>query len=314
MQPLDAKQVEQRYHSLAASGDYAGALELVTRHFELFPHHAQAVVYYWRIKMACKLGNASLALDTLQQAVEVGHWYDDLGEEEDLAILGVSERFQQLVAVCNARRQAAIDSEKPVMQVLKPSEGAGPHPLVFGLHGNNSSAAFFEQHWEPAVRQGWLVALPQAPQAYGPDKFSWNDWGWARQSLRKQLAQLREEEQVDATRTVLAGFSMGAGLALWLGLEGALAAKGVLCVAPFLSEVEALEPLLAALDRPDFRIYLVASPGDKYCHQVAVRLSGMLTSYGIEHRLDLYEDVGHAFPAPFRERIPAALEYLLHGS
>jgi len=309
---MDAKQVEQQYHALAAAGEHAQALELVTRHFELFPPHAQSVVYYWRLKMACGLGDVPLALDTLRRAVNDGHWYDSLAGNPDFEILAGSPEFQSLMEICADRRLQAIAASVPVLKILQPPKASGPYSLVFALHGNNSSAEVFAPRWEQARERGWLVALPQAPQSFGPGTYSWNDWDWAIPALVKQYGQILESYPVDPQKVVLAGFSMGAGLALWLAFERTLRCRGVLCVAPFLSEVDAFTPVLAEAESSSLRVYLVASPEDEYCHSVAVKLSSILPQYGVEHQLDIYTDTGHAFPASFEARLPAALDFILN--
>jgi hypothetical protein len=84
-------------------------------------------------------------------------------------------------------------------------------------------------------------------------------------------------------------------------------------VAPFLSDVEALQSVLAEPQNQKLRIYLVASKEDEYCHSVAVKLSVLLPTYGIEHKLDIYTDTGHAFPLSFEQRVPMALDFILNG-
>lgn len=49
MSQISAREVENKYHQLAAGHQYAKALQLVTEHFELFPPHAQRVVYFWQM-------------------------------------------------------------------------------------------------------------------------------------------------------------------------------------------------------------------------------------------------------------------------
>jgi predicted esterase len=310
---MNIKEIEEQYHQCVADQEYAKAYQLATEHFNLFSPHAQRVVYFWRMKMACMLKEEQLALTTLRKAVNDGHWYAKLDENPDFQILADSTEFQRLVAVCATRRAEEIANARPVMKILQPDMAFGQYPLLFTLHGNSSNAEVFAPHWRHARDQGWLVALPQSPQAQGPENFSWNDWDWVIPTIVDHYAQVREKYVVDSQRVVLGGFSMGAGLALWLALEQTIAVQGLICVAPFLSDVNALLPVLGQPHSRKQRIYLVASREDEYCYDVALKLTVLLTEFGIQHKLDIYHDTGHAFPASFEERVPLALDFIVHG-
>lgn len=308
-----AKEVEQQYHQFVAEKEYAKALQLATQYFDLFPPHAQRVAYYWRLNMACKVNDVQLALATLREAVENGHWFDNLNENPDFQILADSAEFHQLVAICAKRRVEEIANARPVLKILQPEKSSDAYPLLFALHGNSSNVEIFAPHWQGAREHGWLVALPQSPQAYAPGTFSWNDWDWTIPTIVEHYSQVCQNYPVDRNRVVLAGFSMGAGLALWLALERTIEVQGLICVAPFLSDVEALQSALAEPQNQKLRIYLVASREDEYCLNVAVKLSALMPTYGIDHKLDIYTDTGHAFPLSFEQRVPMALDFILNG-
>jgi predicted esterase len=311
---ITAHDIEQQYHQSVARQEYAQALRLATEKFDVFPPHTRQVVYYWRIHMACKVGDARLALATLREALERGHWFNNLDDNPDFQLLAGSDEYRQLADLSAQRRAQAIANSRPGMKILEPEGITGPTPLVFALHGNSGNSEAFAPHWEAARAHGWLVALPQSPQENAPGTFSWNDWEWATQTLTGQFSQVCAQYPVDRRRLVLGGFSMGAGLALWLALERTFEVRGLICVAPFLPDVEALKEVLALPANRGTRIYLVASEMDQYCLEVAQKLAVILPDYGIEHRLDIYTDIGHAFPPSFEPKIPGALDFILSGA
>jgi predicted esterase len=313
MSQMNAREVEEQYHQLAADREYKKALQLVSEHFNLFPPHAQRVVYFWRMKMACRLNDVQLALTTLREAVDNDHWYTDLDQNPDFQILADSTEFQELITICAQRRAEEIANAKSVMKILQPEPSSNSYPLLFALHGNSSNVEQFAPHWRHAQDHGWLVALPQSPQAHGPGNFSWNDWDWAIPAIVDHYSQVCKHHLIDQQRVVLAGFSMGAGLALWLALEQTLEVQGLICVAPFLSDVDALRPVLAQQRNQKLRMYLVASKEDEYCYDVAHKLSALFSEYEIEHRLDIYQDIGHSFPPSFENHVPNALDFILNG-
>jgi predicted esterase len=263
--------------------------------------------------MACRLNDVQLALATLREAVDNGHWYAHLDQNPDFQILADSLDFQELVAICAQRREEEIANAKPVIKVLEPEPSSGSRSLLFALHGNSGNVEQFASHWEDARDHGWLVALPQSPQAHGPENFSWNDWDWVIPTIWNHFSQVSQNYPIDQERVVLAGFSMGAGLALWLALEQTIKVQGLICVAPFLSDPDALRTVLADSQNQKLRIYLVASKEDEYCYDVAQKLSALFTEYEIEHRLEIYQDIGHSFPPSFENHVPNALDFILNG-
>src|SRR5258705_473372 len=82
---------------------------------------------------------------------------------------------------------------------------------------------------------GCLVALPQSSQPMSAGHYGWNDRGWAVREITQHVTTVREQSPIDLERIVVAGFSMGGGLAAWLALSGTLAVRGFIGVGPFLA-------------------------------------------------------------------------------
>lgn len=305
------QQIEQQFDQLVEAGAYAEALDLATREAHVFPDYSQRVVFMWRITMACRLEDAELALQLLGEAVAAGHWYHGLAEDPDFRLLLGRPEFERLVAVCEERRVRAMASAVPALKLLQPECRCAPYPLLVALHGAQSSAEAFASHWAAAAAQGWLVAVPQSSQAYGPGTYSWNDWEWALAEVERRYAALRTGHDIDPRRVVLAGFSQGGGLAAWLALGGAIEARGLVLVGPFLADVESVVPLLEARRPRGLRAFIAAGERDRYCYGVAQRLAALLPQYGVACRLETYPGLEHGFPQDFESRLPHALEYVL---
>ena len=310
MTDLTAKQVEDRFFQLSAKGAYSEALELVTRHAGLFPNHAQGIVYFWRIETACHLNDTALALLLLEEAVSRGHWFTRLDENPLFRPLDGLPEFEKVLATFEQMRADAIAEADSISKVLQPRDQPPPYPLLLALHGNSSNVESFSHHWHTAVAHGWLVGLPQSPQAYGPGTYSWNDWDWVVPEVESHFASLRAQYPVECQRAALAGFSMGGGLATWLTLSGTIKVRGFIAVAPFLCNVDHILPLLEQRKEGELRAYLVASERDEYCLGVAQKLAGLLPTYGIKCELAVYPDLGHSFPPPFEREIPDALDFI----
>ncbi len=306
---LTTEEIEQQFHHLAQGGAYDKALELITREAHLFPAYSQKVVYSWRMTMACRLNNRTLALQILKEAVTSGYWIDGLRDDPDYQSLQNVSEFNQLVEICEERRAQEMINAVPVLKTLQPDPMFNPYPLLLALHGAQSNAESFASHWSAAVLHGWFVGLPQSSQAYGPGTYSWNDWAWALQEVQKHFVVLCTGYPIDPQRVVLAGFSQGGGLAAWLGLGGVIKVHGLILVGPFLPDVNELIPLLEKYDSEGIRVYIAAGQRDKYCYEVAQQLARLLPHYGIGCKLDVYADLEHNFPVDFERKLPEALNY-----
>lgn len=301
--------VEQQYHHLFQTGAYTDALELVTGEAHIFPEYSQKVIYAWRMNCACCLGDKELTLRLLAEAVQAGHWYANLQDDDDFALLHGDPAFQRLAALCMERRAQAMTDAVPVIKTFVPQAQMPPYPLLLALHGANTTAE--AEHWQSAISHGWFLGMPQSSQVYAPGTYTWNDWDWALQEVPQRFATICAEYPVDTNRVVLAGFSQGGGLATWLGLSGRIPARGLILVGPFLVNVNNLLPILEKHAPYNLRTYIVAGAKDEYCHAIAQQLTALLPNYGIECKLEVYNDLEHAFPIDFERELPVALDFVM---
>ncbi|MCP5094718.1 MAG: hypothetical protein GY943_04115 [Chloroflexi bacterium] len=315
MSRLTIVEVEEQYNQLVAKGAYEEALTLITKEayqFSEFSYHAEKVVYYWRVRMAALLNRADLTLQLLQEAIAAGHWFSGLAKDEELALIHHSPEFKQLVAVSEERRNGAMATAVPVLKTMQPENYTPPYPLLMALHGNSSVMEAFGGYWKTAVSHGWFVGLPQSSQSYQPDTVSWVDWDWSIQEIRQHYNTLCADYPVDEEQLVLAGFSMGGGLAASLALSGRIKVNGLLLVAPYLADARSMLPHLeAGKFSPNLSVYLVASERDIHCRNVAQQLASFLPQYNISCHLEIYPDMGHSFPTPLETNLPEVLAFLM---
>ncbi|MCA9925927.1 MAG: alpha/beta hydrolase [Anaerolineales bacterium] len=315
MSRLTIVEVEEQYHQLVAKGAYEEALTLITKEahkFSEFSYHAEKIVYFWRFRMAALLNKAELVLQLLTEAVAAGHWYSELAEDEEFELIHNSPKFERLAAICEERRVEAMATAVPILKTMQPKNRTPPHPLLLALHGNNSAIGTFGEHWKTAVQHGWLVGLPQSSQTYRPGTVSWTDWEWSIQEIRQHFNALCADYPINHQQIVLAGFSMGGGLAASLALSGKIKTNGLLLVAPFLNDARSMLPYLEAGHYPsEMRAYIVASEKDEYCCNIARQLAEFLPQFNIPCRREIYPDVGHSFPPSFEAKLPEALAFLI---
>lgn len=303
--------VQREFWQLYRSGAYAEALDLVVQNEALFPRRGR--FYNWKMCMAARAGDVPLALQTLQETIDAGLWFghESLREDEDLERLQGLPEFERLAAICEQRQAAAAAQAMPQLLIVEPEHASPPYPLLLALHGNNSNSEISVDSWRSAAQRGWLLALPQSSQLGDFDAYVWNDRERAIAEVREHDTAIRRQYEIDSTRVVVGGFSMGGGLATWLAVGGAIEARGFIAVGPYLEDVGQLRRLLEA--RPDHKLrgYIVVGDQDDPCYQIAQEIMALLQSHDIACELEVHPGLGHVFPPGFEGSLAKGLDFIL---
>ncbi len=321
MNNLTFSDLQTQLYQLYQSGEYAQALDWATCAASQFP--AEGVrTYYWRICMASLINETALALQLFEEALEFGFWYAEvqLREDPDLQPLQGLPEFERLVGVCRKRHAEAQAQAAPDLITLQP-EGQcqadlQPCPLLLALHGNYGTAEDSVGFWRSAVSNGWLLALPQSSQVGRSDGYVWNDQDWAVREIQEHFATLCEQYAVDPDRVVMAGFSRGGELAIWLALSGTIEVRGFIVVGPggpYMNEPDKWVPLIEASQGRGLRGYLVVGEQDVFCYEGTQVLAALLKARDIPCELEVYPNLGHDFPPDFQQSLSRALESVLQS-
>lgn len=321
MSSLTFGDLEAQLFQLYQDREYARAIDLVTREASRFPKEAR-LVYYWRICLASLTSETALALQLLEEALASGLWYAEaqLREDPDLRPLQELPQFEQLVEVCRKRHAEAQAQAVPALLTLQPEgqcqAGLQPCPLLLALHGNNRTAQDSVGFWRSAVSKGWVLALPQSSQVRSPDGYVWNDRDWAVREIQEHVATLCEQYAIDSDRVVMAGFSLGGELAIWLALSGTIKARGFIAVGPggpYMNKPDNWVPLIEASRGRGLRGYLVVGEQDVFCYKGTQALATLLKSRSIPCELEVRPNLGHDFPPDFQQSLARALEFILQA-
>jgi predicted esterase len=307
---------QARMNELIGRGAYAEALDFVTREGEHFPLHASRI-RLWRMGLACRLNDTTQALQILDQALVRGLWLPVawLTEHPDLQPLQELPEFGRMVEFSREYEQAAREQAVPRLITLRPEgdQFAPPYPLLLALHGNFRDAASSVDPWRSACSRGWLVALPQSSQVFAPGAYIWDDGARAEAEVYAHFTTLCARDDVDCARSVVAGFSVGGGLAINLALSGEIRVQGLIAIAPYIESLEALAPLLAPGKAPDLRVYLIAGELDHAIVSSVQRLAELLESNGIACYVEIDRGLTHDFPSPFEQSLDRALDFIFGG-
>ena len=276
---------------------YTEGLDLIAREESRFRQYTGRIAH-WRACLYGAAGFPAEALQALQDAVAAGHWYTQGALDlPDLKSIQALPGFEPLQALCQERMTKAQAQAKPFLISNLYASAPQPAPLLLTMHGNFSNATESAPLWEGALAEGWFLGLAQSSQVSGPDVYVWNDWDLAEAEIKAHYGALCENFATDCDRTVLGGFSMGGGLAVWLAVTGALAVKAFVAVGPWIDDVERLAPHLAAARDRGLRGYLFVGDQDNLCLPKAERMAELYAANGVPCELEIHPGLGHEYPA-----------------
>lgn len=305
--------VQARIFDLYNEGDFEEALEVATAAQNHFTGERNALVYY-RICLAAKTGQPSLATWILEEAMSTGVWFgiEKLRDEPDFATLQGDATFERLVQVCAERQTAAARHAAPALMTVAPAGSAPPWPVMMALHGGSGSASEALPRWIAAQRCGWLLALPQSshPSSFG--RYTWaGDPQRVESEIAAHMATLGSMGTADPARLVIGGSSAGGDAALRLALSGAVDARGVIAVVPAIRDAAVFAPHIESAAKRSLRVMIVAGGRDTDRSGPIRDLHARLDAGGIDVRLHTDPAVAHDFPADFDDLLPDALAWAL---
>ena len=311
MKPSSFNELHAEMERLRDAGDESGALDLLTRSEPLFPQQA-ALTRMLRVELLAKMDRASEAVDLLRDALDRGYRYRGRWlRHERFAALTSQPDFNALVERSEAQYERAQADARPDLSLFLPQSGPDAQvPVLVALHGNNRTMQDTAPSWQSVVRDGWALAVPQSSEiATTPGFFVWNDRDRAAQDLKTHLVSLRARVSLDATRSVLGGFSMGARMAIELGLSGRFLTKRILAFGTWLPDFDTLGVLLQRSIVQESRVYVVVGRHDASGYEGSMRLVDQLTMLGGSAQIEIH-DGGHEEPRDMPATLLRALAYL----
>lgn len=316
--------IQSQIQALYQAGDYEAAYQLASQHAGDFPEHDQLFVY-WRICMAAGLGKPDLANNIFENALQDGNWFGEvlLRKSPALQSLQGTPTFEQLVA----RNQALYSQDQSQafpMLILRPqgecNQGDLPCPTLMGLHANSGTIQSSLDFWKPAAEAGWLVAAPQSTQAIWKDAYIWDDLEIARQQVAHHFVSLNSQYAIDPFQSVIAGHSMGAEVAIYLALTGAVPAVGFLAISPSGPLTEQPDNWRLHLAKARQRLesgrgilrgYILLGEQDDSVSKSGIEaLLDMLFEAGIACDLEIIQGAGHEYSPHYKPALFRALDFI----
>ncbi len=299
--------------ALYAAQEYTQALELVEEEQAVFTENA-ADIAYWRLCFHSLLGKQTEALRIFHETLEQGNWCAPvmLEQDPDLADLRPLAEFQAMVEVCRQRLAQIKGSAQPELLVEEPAERVTALPVLLALHGNGENAHMAIEEWSGVTAQGWLLGLPTSSQIVGPNSFVWDKRAPGVSEVQTHLATLMRAYTIDPERVVLGGYSMGAGLAVWMAFHQSIKARGFVAFAPYLyaEELEALPAILETQKPGALRGSILVGEKDTHCLEVSRKIVEIMRAHDLPCELEIHPNTDHMYPPNFEEFLRKGLAFI----
>lgn len=318
MGDLTFTQLSNQIQTHFANGNYAEGLSLASQYVTEYPNEFP-LINYWRICFAARISETATAKKILETSLASGCWYSELllRQSPSLESLQGEEEFERLVGI-SLQMQTSDPTSAIPMLVMRAKDACGPEadrcPAVLFLHSNQDTAQKNMPHWQSLADQGWLVAIPQSRTAMWVEAYVWMDYESAAKEIEEHYDRLMAEYSVDTERFLLAGFSMGAEVALAMALDGRIDAKGFILLGPggpFMDDLAKWEPFIEKARDKGLRGVILMGLADEEIPQDNIRkLIITLNENGIACDLKTYPDLEHAYPEDFDEFLQEALKFI----
>ena len=301
-----------RVRALSASGEVASALRVLEKDRPLYPRQA-GQIYLMEAELMARRGDGPAALAPLEQALAEGCRYKKewLLSNKALAPLADLPAMRSLIERSQRAYDEAAASAKPHLMFAMPDTlpDAFGFPLLMVLHGNNSNAKRTAERWSGMADRGWVVAVPQSSEIGAtPDAYTWNDRERVATELDLHFDRVKRATEVDASRVILAGFSMGGAQAIALALAKRFMVRGVVAIAPWLPNIVEATTLAETASKM-LRAYVVMGDGDPSV-AAARELVAMLQGRAMRAKLDERPGLGHDYPEDMDATLVAALDFV----
>ena len=261
-------------------------------------------------------GRADEALTVWEKGLDDGFFYFVIPRSGTYDGVRKNPRFKKILARNNQVREVAQSESRPQYKVITPASYSpeGSYPLVMIIHGGNQSIVKAMERWDPTViGDDVIIAYVQSSGRADTKSYRWDLGGvdiyslpTAQDEVLGLYQEIVGEHAVDTGQVMLAGFSQGGNLSLFMAAEGTIPAKGFIAGCPATRTPLPLESAQAAAARGLRGTIFVGA--EDWTAASAQTTASNLEEAGIPVNHIVMEDKGHEFPDNFDEVLREAVK------
>lgn len=305
--------LQDRVFALYSDRRFEEVLELLHGAVERFPDHRSRITF-WQACVESLHGEPELSLERLRQGADEGMFWPEnfLQSDPDLAAARALDGYDDMLKAVRraAERANSNRPERPEVLLFAP-ESQPARGLLIGLHMYAHSAAQSVAHWQPAIEEGLVVAVPESTQVGGDGEPAWSD-----PVITARDVLLAREEAVHrypeaSAAIVIGGASQGGGRAAAIAVTGdPFSCRGLVAVVSAYPDVPDVASAARDAGARGLRAYLLTGDRDPTRDQ-AEHLYADLLAGGVEAKQEVVTGLGHEFPDDFPERLRRAVAFIL---
>jgi predicted esterase len=256
------------------------------------------------------LGLKDSAMIWLKKTVTLGVYEFD--QDSDFDNVRESKEFKTVVEQASHLLEEAKAQEwRSLVSLPEDYDSLQTYPLFIALHGYGGTPFDFKKDMiQSLTEKRYIYVCPYGTEVRGLTSFSWGDVEKCEKKILSEITNIRSKYSVDTTKIVLLGYSQGGYRAFSVGLAHADLFTGIIVVAGGFVEEEVKE-YLPLLRTESIKVYMAIGEKDKE-ERVASnkKAKEILEEHGVPAHLEIFPEVGHAFPGEQEEVVGKAIEFL----
>jgi len=187
------------------------------------------------------------------------------------------------------------------------------YPVLVMLHGYGASPrGFIGELAEILTERGFIYIVPYGTEVLGTSSFAWGEFGEVENKIISEIENVIKNYSVDISKVVLAGYSQGGSLTFDITVRNPALFRGAIPISGTFDE-EGLRDYFQKLDGKNLSFYIIIGNRDREERVNSnKRAKEILEEHGIKVHLEMFPDVGHAFPGEPDEELGKALDFILN--
>lgn len=258
------------------------------------------------------LNEKDSAITWIERTIKLGSYM--FARDRDFDNIRESSEFQNLVFKAESLLEEARNREwPPYIFIPSDYDSTENYPVLVMLHGYGASPrGFIGELAEFLTERGFIYIVPYGTEVLGTSSFAWGEFGEAENKIISEIEKVIRNYSVDISKVVLAGYSQGGSLTFYITIKNPSLFRGAIPITGTFDE-EGLRDYFHKLDGKNLSFYVIIGGRDREERVNSnKRLKEILEEHGIKAHLEIFPDVGHAFPGEPDEELRKALDYILN--